>query len=48
MIFISCIYFPLYLQLQEEMDEFFSAALDPEREVVLYKDYVSVMAVEES
>lgn len=33
---------------QEEMDEFFSAALDPEREVVLYKDYVSVMAVEEN
>ena len=33
---------------QEEMDEFLSAAVDPDRGVVLYKDYVAVMAVEDS
>jgi len=33
---------------QEEMDEFLSAAVDPDRGVVLYKDYVSVMAVEDT
>ncbi|CAK8677589.1 dynein regulatory complex protein 8-like [Clavelina lepadiformis] len=33
---------------QEEMEEFMSAAVDPDRGVVLYKDYVSVMAVEDT
>nr|XP_039249087.1 dynein regulatory complex protein 8-like [Styela clava] len=33
---------------QEEMDEFLSAAVDPDRGVVLYKDYVSLMAIEET
>lgn len=32
---------------QEEMDEFLTAALDPDRGVVLYRDYVSLMAVED-
>lgn len=33
---------------QEELDEFLSAAVDPDRGVVLYKDYVSLMAVEDT
>ena len=32
---------------QEEIDEFLTAALDPDRGVVLYKDYVSVMTTED-
>lgn len=30
----------------DEMDEFLTAALDPEQEVILYKDYASVMVPE--
>jgi len=33
---------------QEEMEEMLSAAVDPEKGVVLYKDYASMMAVEDS
>merc|ERR1712154_515246 len=33
---------------QEEMEEMISAAVDPEKKTVLYKDYASVMAVEET
>ena len=33
---------------QEEMEEMLSAAVDPDRGVILYKEYHSVMAVEES
>lgn len=33
---------------QEEMDEFLSAAVDPDRNMVLYKDYVAVMTVDDS
>lgn len=33
---------------QEEMEEMLSAAIDPERKHVMYKDYVNLMAVEES
>ncbi|XP_005098622.1 dynein regulatory complex protein 8 isoform X2 [Aplysia californica] len=33
---------------QDEMEEMISAAVDPEKKTVLYKDYASVMAVEET
>lgn len=33
---------------QEEMEEMLSAAIDPERKNLLYKDYVNLMAVEET
>lgn len=33
---------------QEEMDEFLSAAVDPDRGVVLYKDYVSLLTIEDA
>ncbi|GFR87619.1 EF-hand calcium-binding domain-containing protein 2-like [Elysia marginata] len=32
----------------EEMDEMMSAAIDPDKKTVLYKDYASAMAVEET
>uniref|UniRef100_A0A8C4RIF5 EF-hand calcium binding domain 2 n=1 Tax=Erpetoichthys calabaricus TaxID=27687 RepID=A0A8C4RIF5_ERPCA len=31
---------------QEEMEEMLSAAVDPDKNVILYKDYVTMMAVE--
>lgn len=33
---------------QEEMEEMLSAAVDPDKGIVYYKDYVSLMAVEDS
>ncbi|XP_064622499.1 dynein regulatory complex protein 8-like [Lineus longissimus] len=33
---------------QEEMEEMLSAAVDPEKGTILYRDYVSLMAVEDS
>ena len=33
---------------QEEMVEMMSAAMDPEKRVVVYKDYASMMVVEET
>ncbi|KAK2181804.1 hypothetical protein NP493_375g01066 [Ridgeia piscesae] len=33
---------------QEEMEEMLSAAKDPDKDAVLYRDYVSVMALEET
>lgn len=33
---------------QEEMEEMLSAAMDPEKGTILYKDYASVMALEET
>lgn len=32
---------------QEELEEMLSAAVDPEKGTILYKEYVSRMAVEE-
>ncbi|ELT88829.1 hypothetical protein CAPTEDRAFT_195790 [Capitella teleta] len=34
--------------LQEEMEEMLSAAMDPDKGTILYKDYASIMAVEEA
>ena len=33
---------------QEELEEMLSAAVDPEQGLIFYKDYVSVMAVDET
>ncbi|XP_048830511.1 dynein regulatory complex protein 8 isoform X1 [Brienomyrus brachyistius] len=33
---------------QEEMEEMFSAALDPDKNVIFYKDFVSMMTIEET
>ncbi|CAL1539722.1 unnamed protein product [Lymnaea stagnalis] len=33
---------------QEELEEMLSAAVDPDKKTILYKDYASVMAVEET
>lgn len=33
---------------QEELEEMLSAAIDPEKRTILYRDYASVMAVEET
>ncbi|KAL3872999.1 hypothetical protein ACJMK2_036162 [Sinanodonta woodiana] len=33
--------------LQEELEEMLSAAVDPDKRVILYKDYVSTMSVED-
>ena len=33
---------------QEELEEMLSAAVDPDKGVVLYKDYASLMAVDET
>jgi hypothetical protein len=33
---------------QEEMDEMLQASVDPEKEVILYKDYVTLMTMDDS
>ena len=33
---------------QEELEEMLSAAVDPDKNSILYKDYVSLMSVEET
>uniref|UniRef100_A0A3B3RXP2 EF-hand calcium binding domain 2 n=1 Tax=Paramormyrops kingsleyae TaxID=1676925 RepID=A0A3B3RXP2_9TELE len=33
---------------REEMEEMFSAALDPDKNVIFYKDFVSMMTIEET
>ncbi|XP_063299278.1 dynein regulatory complex protein 8 [Pelobates fuscus] len=33
---------------QEEMEEMISAAVDPDKSIVLYKDYISTMVIEDS
>lgn len=33
---------------QEEMEEMLSAALDPDKNIIQYKDYVSLMSVEDT
>lgn len=33
---------------QEELEEMLSAAVDPDKKIILYKEYASVMAVDET
>lgn len=33
---------------QDEMDEMLQAAVDPEKHVILYKDYVTLMTMEDN
>lgn len=33
---------------QEEMDEMLSAAVDPDKKVILYKDFVSMMTFDDT
>ena len=33
---------------QDEMDEMLQASVDPEKQVILYKDYVTLMAIDDN
>lgn len=44
---ISCLFLTGEPFTQEEMEEMLSAAVDPDKGIVFYKDFVSMMVVED-